>query len=110
MIDLSSFRLSHSDPHGEVIFEAVREGLTPFKAEAIHLYMERDLDFNRFRLIIEVRFKGPWDIQHLEIIDADDLYSDPDLEIAKLYPKIVHAFRNREDYFDLAPLIYLGNN
>lgn len=101
-------RLPHTDRHGEVLFDAVREGLWPFKADGIYIYLEYDIDYHRYRVLVEVRFKGNWHIAHSEYVDAWKLADDPDGEVWKLCPKFVHAFRNREDYFDLAPLIHLG--
>lgn len=102
-------RLPHSDAHGPIIFAAVREGLSPFKAETIHIYMEYDADFHHYRLVIEAHFKSRWYMGYVEKVDAFKLAGDPNGEVEKLYPKILQAFRDREDYA-LAPLIHLGEN
>lgn len=102
--------LPESDRHGRYIFDGVREGLEPFKAHMIQIYMDYDIDFNRYWVVVDVKFKSGWRLRHKEPVDRDDLLSDPDLEIFKIANLMRDAFRNREDFYDLAPLISLGDN
>jgi hypothetical protein len=90
-------RLPHNDRHGEILFEAVREGLWPFKPHMIQAYMEYDIDFHRYWIYFEVVFKDGQRIAHKEKVDAWDMADQPYTEVNKLYPKFLAAFRNRED-------------
>lgn len=102
-------RIPESDRHGADLFAAVREGLLPFKAHQIYTYLEYDIDYHRYWVIIEVIFKNGYRLNHKEFVDARDIAANPDMEMAKIAVLMLDAFRNREN-FSIAPLICLGAN
>lgn len=101
-------RVPHSDMHGHHIFDATRAGLWPFRPRMIEVWMEFDIDFNRYVIFVEARF-GDERIAKRKTIDAFDLADDIDGSILKVSQQFFEAFRNRGDY-PIPAKITLGEN
>jgi hypothetical protein len=87
-------RLPESDRHGKIIIDAIREGVAPFKPRHIYLFVENDIDYNRYAIFAEVWFNdGRWAWR--EFIDAWALAEDTDREAMKAAGEFFIAFRNR---------------
>lgn len=103
--------LPHEDMHGRILFESVREGMSPFRPETISASLEFDIDVNRYWLFVEVVFKDGYRLAHGEHMEASLMYSDPDVEIFRVSKLMFNAFRNREDYHAFVPkTVELGEN
>lgn len=88
-------RLPHSDMHGRYVFDAIREGLWPFKARSIQLFFEYDIDFHRYVLFAEVWFPDYQILKRVDI-DAFELADDIDAAAFKMSEQMKQKFRNRE--------------
>lgn len=102
----SRARIPRNDIHGKIIFEAIREGLSPFKARTINLHFEYDIDYRRYRLFADVYFDH-FRLAHRVFIDAFDLANNLEGEIEKAAADMLKGFRNRED-FAVPNNIFLG--
>ena len=103
--------LPRNDMHGRMLFDAVKAGLHPFKPERLHSYLEFDIDFNRYRLYVEVFFKDNYRLAHREFMEADDLLNDSYAEMRRVSDLMFKAFRYREDFHAFVPkTVTLGEN
>lgn len=100
--------LPDSDPNSTLIFDAIRRGFEPFRPREIKLFVEYDIDHNRYRIYGEAHFPGYF-YPHSEWIDHDQLIAWPSITAFELAEKFFDAFRYRPILL-CAPLIYLGDN
>lgn len=100
--------LPEGDIHGRYVWKGIREGIWPFRPRTINLYLEFDIDFNRYVLFVEIWFPD-YQIRSRVDINAFDLADDPLREAIKAGEQFKNKIRDREDFM-LAPLIYLGDN
>lgn len=105
----AQMRIPHNDMHGRAIFDGIRRGMEPFRAEEIYVWMDFDIDCNEYRVCAEVRLKGGSHISHVVRSNAWELADNPTSESVRIALEMEKGFRDRED-FALAPLIYLGEN
>lgn len=103
-------RIPHNDVHGQLIFDAIREGLWPFRAHIINVWTEYDIDRNEQKIVAEVRLMSGYTIAYIARANARDLADNLYGEVFRIAWEMRDAFRNREDFYDLPPLIYLGEN
>lgn len=100
--------LPERDIHGRYIWRAIREGLWPFKPRTINLYLEFDIDCNRYVLFAEVWFPD-YSIRNRVDMNARDLQGDLYGATFKAAVEMLEGFRNRED-FAVPPNVVLAEN
>ena len=96
--------------HSNMIFDAIREGMAPFRWKRIDLYAEYDIDYHEYRILAGVVLMSGYTISFTERVGAWDLTDYPDREYKRVADAMLKAFRYREDFYDLAPLIQLGRD
>lgn len=106
---LSLGRLPEDDQSGRNVIWAVKEGLSPFRVEAVSVWSDYDIDFHRYRLVASVKLPGGYHLEHRQFVDADKLMAYPDKEMRRVYTEVFKAFRYRV-IWPIPPTIELGEN
>ena len=100
--------LPETDRHGRYVWEAVREGIAPFRPRSIRVFVEYDIDFYRYVLFVEAWFPD-YQLRGRADIDVPDLDRDPDLAAFNAAKELFKQFRFREAY-PCGPNVELGEN
>lgn len=92
--------------HGQVIHQAVLDGLWPFVPQVVDLEMFFDIDFNIHWLYVDAWHRttrwpngtvtGYWRFFHKEKIDTDVLVFDPFRETHRLAVLVRNGMRHRD--------------
>jgi hypothetical protein len=96
------------DIHGHLVYDAIREGLYPFKPRTINLYMEYDIDFWRYVFFAEVWFPDR-QLRCRADIYVPDLETDLMAGARRIANEMFRGFRYRQTY-PIPDHIVLGEN
>lgn len=102
-------QVANENTYAKTLLDSGELGMAPFKMSRMYVSYEYDIDFHRYRILVEAVLVGGFTFAASTYIDANDLLDTPELCILKAAREITEAFRDREDY-SLAPLICLGEN
>lgn len=106
-ISIESFLSEEENAYGRFAAQGVARGMEPWTPDHVTLYVEFDIDYNRYRLVGEAIGKN-WRFDFPMHLSRDDML-DPLVWAEKTYYGMLRAFRNRES--DPVPgNIKLGEN
>lgn len=109
LLDLALQWIPEGDRYGQEIYDAIRQGMAPFKIHHFDVMLDYDIDYHKYRVIADVYLMSQFRIAHIEEVGAEKLADDIEAEMRRLANKFHYAFRNRVDW-PLTSNIELGEN
>lgn len=107
---VKDFLLPGEPAYGQIILDAIREGMAPFQMKMVSVQNSTELDFNRFRVTGSATLMSGYTYNYSEFVDRDDFLDNTNREMMRVAESFRQKFRNRSDSFLLGPNIYLGAN